>query len=68
MDNIFNSQPHISKNNFNIYFMKKVIVRRKKISQKNECLLGNPTPGNLDGTPGSADLWTNVTNNKKKKE
>lgn len=46
--------------------MKKVIIRRKKISHKNECLMGNPTPGNLDGQVGSADLWTNI--NQKKKE
>ena len=48
--------------NLNIY-MSKIIVRKKK------CYLGNPTPGNLDGQVGSADLWVNPTeNNKKKKE
>lgn len=30
--------------------------------------MGNPTPGNLDGQVGSADLWTNINQNKKKKE
>lgn len=48
--------------------MSKIVVRKKKISKKNECYLGNPTPGNLDGQVGSADLWINPTEKNKKKK
>lgn len=44
----------------------KIFVRRRKISKKNECAIGNPVIGDLNGNVGSGDVWTEIPIKKKK--